>query len=304
MIDETEILRAPDAALLRELSLVLRSVGIPHRVVGNQHQGWIVVPSDRAREALEELSNYHRENLGKRRREAPLKLYAGGLTHALLWCTLLAVMHLLTRARIFGVDWPERGLVDGARVAAGEVWRAATALTLHADLEHLVGNLALGGLFVALLVQVLGPTLTWSTLLATGTLANLLNVAVSGADHRSLGASTAVFAALGMLTAVQFSRKLVSARARMARYVPLIAGVIVFGWYGLGGAHLDETLKVQPVKDNTDVGAHLAGFLVGLAGGALAWRARARLTPRAERWLGAAAVAAFLGAWAAAGLTA
>ena len=47
------------------------------------------------------------------------------------------------------------GMVDGAAIRAGEVWRPFTALTLHSDLLHLVSNLFFGALFVSLLFQML-----------------------------------------------------------------------------------------------------------------------------------------------------
>ncbi len=300
---ETEIVRAPDGALIKELVLVLNSVGIPHRVVGNQRSRWIFVPTERAREALEELASYHRENSGRRRGSDKLAIYEGAMTHALLWCVLLAVIHVLAQNHALGLDWKARGLVDGVRIAGGELWRPITALTLHSGLQHLLSNLFFGAVFVALLVQVLGPGLSWMTVLVSGAMGNLVNVWISGADHRSLGASTAVFAALGALTAVQFSRKRASGRARMARWVPLIGGILLLSWNGMGGTHLGPSLEIQrPVNDTTDIGAHIAGFACGLLFGFIAWRLERRdaLSQATRRTLGVAASLTLAAAWVAA----
>ncbi len=273
MDEEIEILRAPDAKLVKELSLVLQSVGIPHRVVGNQHQRWIVVPAERARDALEELSVYHGENVGRRGRERKLAIHGGATTHVLLWAALLCLFHVLAQAHALGVDWRSVGRVDGAGIGHGEVWRSITALSLHADLTHLASNLVFGGLFVALLCQVLGGGPTWLVLLGAGAAGNLVNALVVGSSLRSLGASPAVFAALGALTAVQFLRKLVSARARMARWIPLVAGVLLLGWNGMGSARLDPWDGLtREATDTTDVGAHVAGFACGFLAGFAIYR--------------------------------
>ena len=298
-MEETEIVRTPDAALIRELALVLHSVGIPHRVVGNQHSRWIVVPTTHALAALEELSNYHRENAGRRRKVERFAVYQGALTHALVWCVLLSMVHVLAQARAMGLDWKERGLVDGSLMPA-EMWRSVTALTLHADLSHLISNLAFGSVLIALLVQVLRPGLAWSSVLLSGALGNLVNVWLSSEGHRSLGASTAVFAALGVLTAIQLSRKLATARARMTRWVPLIAGALLLAWNGMGGASLGPGLELQaPRQPNTDIGAHISGFLCGIPIGVLTWRLERRrpLRPALESALSWGAPTLLIGSW-------
>jgi rhomboid protease GluP len=299
-LNEIEILRAPDGALVRELSLVLNSVGIPHRVVGNQHQQWILAPEEHAREALEELSNYHRENLRRRQQEVPLPTRSGWQTQALGWAVLLCAFHVLTEAGAFGFDWRRVGAVDGALIREGQWWRATTALFLHGNLQHIASNLAFGALFVVLLYQVLGTTWTWTSILVGASLANLLNAWISGPDLRSLGASTAVFAALGSLTAVQWSRKLASGRDKAKRWVPLLGGILLLGWNGMGGARYDPWSGLQrPADNNTDVGAHLAGFVCGLAVGFALWRVReqGKLTPTMERWAAILTPSVALLAW-------
>jgi len=275
---EIEIVRAPDGRLIKELSLVLNSVGIAHRVVGNQRQRWILVPEARAMEALEELADYRRENVGHRRPEEKLEPYTGAITQALLWVAVLALFHVLAQGRAVELDWKAAGMVDGVAIRAGELWRPFTALTLHSDLLHLVSNLFFGALFVSLLFQMLGPTLTWSAVLFAGAAGNLANALIVGPELRSLGASTAVFAALGALTAVQFSRKRTTTRAKMKRWIPLMAGVLLLGWNGMGSAHVDPWQGVQrDPGDNTDIGAHVAGFVCGCLVGALAHQLQQRV---------------------------
>lgn len=302
-MNEIEILRAPDGNLVRELSLVLNSVGIPHRVVGNQHQQWILAPEEHAREALEELSNYHRENLRRRRKEEQLPTRTGWQTQALAWAVILCLFHLFAQAGAFGINWRQVGAVDGKLIREGELWRPITALFLHGDLQHIAGNLVFGALFIVLLHQVLGTAWTWGVVLVGATSGNLLNAWISGPELRSLGASTAVFAALGSLTAIQWSRKQATSAGRAKRWVPLVGGVLLLGWNGMGGAHYDPWSGMQrPADNNTDVGAHIAGFVTGALAGALLWRLReqGKLSARAERWAAWLTPAIVLLAWAAA----
>jgi membrane associated rhomboid family serine protease len=302
--EETCIVRAADRRLIRELALVLNSCSIPHRVVQATPQSWIAVPTDRAEEALQELANYRAENQGRQRhKEAVPKVHPGAWPQALLWSVVLVLVHILAVQGALGLNWVESGLASSAGVAGGDWWRPITALTLHSDLQHILSNLFFGAVFVGLLVQVLGAQLTWPTVVISAALGNLLNLFVSGAEHRSLGASTAVFAALGALTAVQFSRKLASSRARMTRWVPLIAGGLLLAWNGMGSTRLGPGLEVQrQASDNTDIGAHIAGFVMGLALGFVVWRLeqRAWFTPRGRRALALATAALVVAAWGAA----
>jgi rhomboid protease GluP len=92
-------------------------------------------------------------------------------------------------------------------------------------------------------------------LLAVASLAG--NLAITALNYpgpyRSLGASTAIFAGLGLLTgrAVRVLRWTHRPRRWRPVFGPLAAGLTLLGLFGAGGLH-------------TDVGAHLAGFAAGL----------------------------------------
>jgi rhomboid protease GluP len=89
-------------------------------------------------------------------------------------------------------------------------------------------------------------------LAATG--ANALNAWVQSVDHRSIGASTAVFAALGMLVTYTWWRGYLRDTPWRGRIAPIVAGLGLLGFTGTGG-------------ENTDLGAHLFGFIAGLGTG-------------------------------------
>ena len=114
---------------------------------------------------------------------------------------------------------------------------------------HLLSNLAIGGTFIILLCRELGSGMAWSLLLASGTIGNLINAWVQSPDHRSVGASTAVFGAVGILAAV----KLVRYRHHLQRrwFIPVAAGLALLAILGTEGKQ-------------TDLGAHLFGFGTGV----------------------------------------
>ncbi len=100
-------------------------------------------------------------------------------------------------------------------IREGEWWRAVTALGLHADAVHLAGNMVFGIVFGFLAGELLGWGLAWFGMLLAGALGNALNAFVQAPGHTSIGASTAVFATLGILAAYTWKRR----RTQINRWV-------------------------------------------------------------------------------------
>jgi membrane associated rhomboid family serine protease len=149
----------------------------------------------------------------------------------------------------------DAGLLDAKRVFEhGEWWRTWTALWLHADVGHLVSNAINGLLVFSAVVTTFGLRASWGLIAGAAIAGNLATVALhSGDDYRSLGASTAVFAALGLL--VGRAIRVMSRSGHPHRWrtllTPFFAGLIVLGLYGAGGVEVD-------------VLAHAMGFSAGL----------------------------------------
>jgi len=144
----------------------------------------------------------------------------------------------------------------------GEWWRPFTALFLHADASHLLGNALLGGVFCVLVAHALGAGRGWLLILTCGTLANAWNAAARMPEEfLSLGASTATFAALGILVghATRIAWMMRSFQGFRMLFVPLIAGGILLGWFGGGGAD----------AGNIDVIGHVLGWFIGVIAGFL-----------------------------------
>jgi membrane associated rhomboid family serine protease len=159
----------------------------------------------------------------------------------------------------------------------GAWWRIFTATTLHADLSHLTGNLFGMGLFGYFAARYLGNGLAWTGIILTAALSNLTNVFLHW-DHAflSLGASTAVFGALGLVTGFPIGSYLRSGNKinRRQWLIPLSGGVTLLAWLGSGNFP-------------TDVAGHIWSFLYGLiAASTLArFKIHALIQKRAQRIL-------------------
>jgi membrane associated rhomboid family serine protease len=187
------------------------------------------------------------------------------------------------------LDAFDLGELDAARVQAGQWWRAWTALTLHLDGPHLAANLGAGVWFGYLAARQMGSGLAWLLTVTGAAIANLLEGLLGPAEHRAVGASTAVFSALGAMSAYAWRERFALPQRWARRWGPLIAGVILLGWTGAGGEGTD-----------VDVVAHLGGFAVGALLGATAALPRVqRLLERMPQPLsGGLALASLAIAWA------
>lgn len=249
-----EVYRSPRSADCDERLLLLESVGIPAAIRSEDGESGVWVAPDDAGRAYFELTRYSTEN-----RPAPppvhVRLHRGAAAAAAGYVALVFVLTSAGANALFGMDWLAAGALDGARVRSGEWWRAVTALTLHADLAHLAANAGFGALFGTLAGRVYGPGRAWLMTLAAAVLANLANAAWMPAGRISLGASTAVFASLGLLCVWRWPAATRGMRAGI-RGGSVVAAVVLLALLGTG-------------DERTDIAAHLLGFLFGAGLGAL-----------------------------------
>jgi membrane associated rhomboid family serine protease len=256
-----EIARTARKRKLRDWQLVLYAAGVPHLAQDIGPDSVLFVPAEQAARARRELEQYEDENRGwPRADELPEVLTAGSMAVA-VWAGVLIVADQLARFDAFGRDWRSAGRSDAVEVRGGEWWRALTALTLHDDFYHLAGNLLFGAVFVGLASQVLGSGLALAATLAAGTLGNLANAWLRDGYHASIGASTAVFGALGVLVGHRALHRL---RGKRARWLPLMVGGMLLLWLGVGSSERDMN-----AGERIDVLAHVLGFAAGAVLGAL-----------------------------------
>ncbi|HUO95029.1 MAG TPA: rhomboid family intramembrane serine protease [Steroidobacteraceae bacterium] len=278
-----EIFRSAAPQPCDERALVLLAVGIPP-LMSAEHGDFqlLVAEPDVARAELE-IGRYLKENR-PRPRPVPYLLHPGALVSALLYALLLFMVAVASARGLLGRDWYDLGVLDGARVRGGELWRAVTALTLHADLSHLAANIGFGAFFGALAARVYGSGVAWLLIVLAAGAANLANAALMAPGRASLGASTAVFAALGALAVARWPAATRRTRAGLAG-AGLVAALVLLALLGTGDAR-------------TDILAHALGFLCGALFALPLRRFPAPRTWRAQRLAGALALGLVGLAWA------
>lgn len=237
-------------------ALVLLSADIPTSIELQAGNYVLRVSSSLAARAAMELEFFEKENRNwPPFKDMPLPAQAiGERPPTVLMMGSLVIFHMVTGPFVSGSEWFRHGAVNSRAVLeGGEWWRLLTALTLHSDPVHLFSNVFIGGLVIHFLCKMSGTGLAWLMLMLAGTVANYANVVARGAGHISVGFSTAVFAAVGLLCGGQVSR--MNWRSVL---LPLGAGVAMLAMLGSAGKR-------------TDLGAHLWGLVVGFLFG-LAWR--------------------------------
>ncbi len=254
------VFRGP-RTLCREFSLVLEAKGIEHEMLESGAPGndapagagtcvLTVVPS-LATQAYDELDRYAAERSAPRPRPM-VQPFTGAAVGAVGYALVLLATAYCAGISLFGADWLSLGALDAG--AGREWWRAVTALTLHLDQEHLLGNLLFGVAAGVAAGRLLGPGVAWLSILGAAVSANIAEMLIAPSDHRAVGASTAVFAALGLLAGLAWRQSLTSRERLWYRWAPLIAGICLLTLLGAGTAHVD-------------VLGHALGFLFGIGVG-------------------------------------
>jgi rhomboid protease GluP len=279
-------------AKLGEWSLVLRSQEIHHGLSAGPDGYFVTVVERDVARSVDALRAYEDENKDFR----PTPRVAERLPFersvvAPLFAAAISFFFLITGPVALRSAWFGAGTADASRILHGEPWRAITALTLHADTAHVLGNAIAGVLFLNFLFRRLGAGRGLFLTVVAGALANIANAALHvwmRQPHRSIGASTAVFAAVGLLAATQL---MINHRAGVRRWTdrvgPVVGGVAILGVLGSSA--------------QSDLWAHLLGFVVGAVLGVvvlLPQRARTPLGPRGQWLLGALSIGLLVASWA------
>ena len=210
--------------------------------------------------------------------------------HSTLGAVVIAVLLLsffaITGPRADGGLWFAAGVSDAERVLHGEWWRAVTALTLHADSAHVISNVGIGTLVIAAVMRSEGVGFGSALVLASGTAGNLANAWVHETLHRSVGFSTAVFGAIGILGALAF----VDARRHIKPRRP--------AWTALAGTLALLALFGMSDKGGVDVLAHVFGAGAGLCVGLFSAGLQARPKSSSGQWFaGTGALAVVFTSW-------
>ena len=274
-----------DRRQVDEWATVLAAGGISYRL-RCRLDGWALIVAARdADTARETLDAYERENSVDTTRAhgasvATVRAAAGlGVAVGLLLIAFFAV----TGPRAKHNVWFERGGADAERIVAGQWWRTVTALTLHADAPHVASNATASVVLVGAAAYQFGPGVAIWLVLLSGIGGNALTAVAHGTHHDSVGASTAMFGAIGILAAARlmYGERRLGARKQ---WIVVAASLAL--------------LALEGTSPGSDLLAHLFGLLVGgalglVAAPAMRWPPR----PRTQWMLAIAALAFVVGAW-------
>lgn len=288
MTDGSEVpLRATrDRRLAEEWALVLVTQGLSP-ILQAAPDGEVVlrVRAEEREAALAALSAYEQENPPKPRQAEPDWPAAPNLDVGMAVAAVLLISHFAADVWSQHELLLERGSARAGRILSGELWRTVTALTLHADVAHVLSNAVAAAIFVAALASLVGAGLALALFVLAGAGGNLVNAIFYGPPHAAIGASTAVFGAVGTLGGIGMMRRRRSG-LRRAAWAPLAAALALLAMLGTGAGRVD-------------VLAHLFGFLVGAVAGVVVGRIAPEPPAPRTQWLcGGGAAALVILSWA------
>lgn len=281
-----EVYRSHRRTDCNERALVLAAIGVASELVSVSGGFALLVPEDSVTTAVTELKDFSEESFSRRPEPGPISPHPDAWLGSAGYAVVLAIVTYCAAGGLLGFDWFSSGELVPGLLRNGELWRVVTALTLHADFSHLIANLGFGILFGYLAGQLLGPGIAWASIVAAGALGNFLDALLMPPTHIAIGASTAVFATLGLVAAYSWRRRSGRGASWPYRWTPLVAAVALLALLGTGGKH-------------TDVLGHLTGFfagtVLGVVYGTLSFPRSGR--PPAQLLAAASTLAVIVGAW-------
>lgn len=235
--------------------LVLSSTGISYHLREDGRRWDILVNDTDYEKAVIAIEQYLKENPEVKKTEDPLyskyqRTYTG------IWVSILLIafyvaMTISDKSDVFVKTYGSSAFY----ILHGELYRSVTSLMLHAGPLHLMGNIAGIAIFGTAVCTIMGWGVGWLMILASGIAGNLTNALLYTSGHISIGASTAIFGAIGILSASQFFKKFKQSSQKIKAFLPLSCGLALLGILGSG--------------EHSDLMAHLFGFLAGIVLGSL-----------------------------------
>jgi rhomboid protease GluP len=280
----------PERREAEDWALVLIAEGIQSTVIRVEAGFTIQIAAADLSAAREILDSWQRERAERSSRitlPAPRGATTLEATMAYACALALVAFHLGLESSGRSADFLDLGKSQAALVLEGQCWRLVTALTLHSDLPHVLGNTLFGGFFLSAVAGRLGIGVAILSFVTTGTLGNLANALYYGSAHNSVGASTGVFGLVGVLAGLAAWQRHQTAAPGRGAWVAFAAGLAIVAMLGSGGPRVDFS-------------AHLFGLAAGgLTGLLLAapLASRPRPGPLGQGLAATAALGLILAAW-------
>ena len=259
---------------------MLAAAGIPHRVEPWGDRWTLIVLDEDVARARDALQDFDAEETTRAPIAAtaarPVPWFLGVLAGALLLAGFVVIGSPSGASR-----WFARGAAVAGLMRA-EPWRAVTALTLHLDVAHVAGNAVATAILLPVIAQRLGAGVGLFLVLVAGAVGNLLAALAHAPDHAAVGASTATFAAIGILGALRLVPGS-EVRTRWKSWTIPAACLVLLTLLGAGRG--------------ADVLAHTTGFLSGAFVGLAVAAVRRPFGPAVQWTAGILTVAVIAGCW-------
>lgn len=233
--------------------LVLSSTGI-YSYLKKGENGWnILVNNTDYEKAINAIEQYLRENQDLHPTVEPFyyKRTFTGIWAAIILLACHVAITIGNKSEFFIETYGS----SASHILRGELYRSVTSLMLHANALHIMGNIVGIALFGTAVCTITGWGVGWLMILVTGIAGNLVNALLYKSGHISVGASTAIFGAIGILSAHQFFKKFRKPGQKIRAFLPIACGLALLSILGSG--------------EHSDLMAHLFGFLAGIILGSL-----------------------------------
>lgn len=235
--------------------LILSAAGIVYQITGRPGDWSVSVPEADVEKALFEIKSYFIENREVPETEDAWRHIPRQAHHGMAAALVLPAFQIFINHHGGVSAFTEKFGASAAAILSGEFYRCVTALMIHADPVHLVGNMVSLAFFFSVVCSVQGAGVGSFGVLASGALGNYITAWLYQTHHVSIGASTAVFGAVGILISHQTFRSFRTPSRRIRAWLPLGCGLCLLALFSEGR--------------HTDIMAHLFGLSAGAAVGSI-----------------------------------
>lgn len=248
----------------RIYGLILESVGIPFKILRQGRWTTISVSPEHRQPAIKAVALYLSEN-PKPPSSGHFNTGSGNKTYSALYILpFLALIHWAIHPGYEHQVFVETFGADARQIVGGGFHRCITALLLHKDWPHVINNIAGLALFGTVAASICGWGVGWFMILIAGATGNMATALWYRQAHIAIGASTAVFGALGLCIALNLWRYARASQPSWRMWLPLAAGLALLGFLGS--------------SPHSDLMAHLSGFVAGVIIGG-GYGAMVRISP-------------------------
>ena len=253
-------LTPPSAEKTLQWITVLSAAGLDYRLSHTAGRWHLHLPAAQAPQAIAEIQAFEADERRPVRSHPSLSPpLAEATIHTAHWTAFwaaytLVILHLLLGPFDGANPLHVAAAMSRSELLQGEWWRSITALTLHSGLPHLMANAFFLFFVGQAVVRELGRGLGLAAIVLGGIAGNYAAALTAAPYQRSVGASTACFAALGILCAVQagylYRRFHTWMPVWRKTWIPIAAGIALLGLTG--------------TSEGSDIAAHFFGFICGI----------------------------------------